>query len=451
MAIRSAAAGRAQPARSRSAALWPSSGPAISAAPHAARYVSRARSRSNGSRARAAVNNSGGASLPKPDANATWARTRSTRARWCPSIGAASAVASTASAAANAPACTLAWAARSARSLRRDGSSVNSTERCRKAADAAMPPRAWARAAEPFELDRDLLARARCAVGAMPGPPIRIRVRIRRLGQREVDSMTVLGRRRVVGGRPDERVGELDATADPEQPGVHGWLGGEHAETEAVGSPMQQHEIALRLRGRDEHEQTGVARQVAKSLGEALLDLADDRPATGKPEAAGELGRVPRARELEQRQGVAVALHHDLLEHGLVERTVDVVEQQRASIGVGQSFEDQLRKLAQDVVAAARAGRTDDRDPLGEETTSHEAEDLSRRPIEPLGIVDDADQRLLLGDIGEQRQRRQPDQEAIGRRRPAPESEHRLEGGTLTNGEPLEVHRAVRCTADEVR
>ena len=118
--------------------------------PHPTRPgTSRGRDRGRTARGpRAAVNSSGGASLPKPDANATWALTRSTRARWCPSIGAASAVASTASAAANAPACTLACAAPSARSLRRDGSSVNSTERCRKAAAAAMPPRAWARAAD---------------------------------------------------------------------------------------------------------------------------------------------------------------------------------------------------------------------------------------------------------------------------------------------------------------
>ena len=76
---------------------------------------------------------------------------------------------------------------------------------------------------------------------------------------------------------------------------------------------------------------------------------------------------------------------------------------------------------------------------LGQETTGHEAEDLSGCPIEPLGIVNDADQRLLLGDVGEQRQHRQTDQEAIRRRRPAPESEHRLEGRALTDREPLHV------------
>ena len=131
--------------------------------------------------------------------------------------------------------------------------------------------------------------------------------------------------------------------------------------------------------------------------------------------------------------------------------TVDVVQQQRTGIGVGQSFEDQLGKLAQHVVATARAGRTDDRDPLGQETTGHEPEDLSRRPVEPLGIVNDADQRLLLGDVGEQRQHRQSDQEAIRRRRPAPEPEDRFEGIALTHREPLDVLEQCCCTADGAR
>ena len=117
-------------------------------------------------------------------------------------------------------------------------------------------------------------------------------------------------------------------------------------------------EIALRLRCRDEHEQTGVGRQVAKSLGEALLDLADDSPATRQPEPAGELRRVPRARELEQRQRVAVALHHDLLEHGFVERAVEVVQQQRAGVGVREPVEDQLREARRRTSSpAACAGR----------------------------------------------------------------------------------------------
>ena len=243
-------------------------------------------------------------------------------------------------------------------------------------------------------------------------------------------------------------MGELDPTADPEQAGFDGGLAGDHAEPEAVGGSMQQHEIALRLGCRDKHEQPSVARELAQSLGEALLDLAGDSLAAREPEPAGELGRVPRAWELEQRERVAVTLRHDLLEHGFVERTLDVVQRAARALRSRQALEDQLGKLASTSSPMPERAAHDDRDPFGEETTGDEAEDLSRGAVEPLGVVDDADQRLLLGDVGEQRQRRQPDQKAIRRRRPAPQSEDRLERLALTDREPVQVFAATASTAD---
>ena len=58
--------------------------------------------------------------------------------------------------------------------------------------------------------------------------------------------------------------------------------------------------------------------------------------------------------------------------------------------------------------------------------------------VEPLRVVDDADQRLLLGDVGEQRQRGQADQEPVGRSAGA-EAEHRRERVALRGGKRLEV------------
>ena len=58
--------------------------------------------------------------------------------------------------------------------------------------------------------------------------------------------------------------------------------------------------------------------------------------------------------------------------------------------------------------------------------------------VEPLRVVDDTDQRLLLGDLGEQRQRGQPDQEPVGRRAGAA-AEYRRERVALRDGQPVEV------------
>ena len=58
--------------------------------------------------------------------------------------------------------------------------------------------------------------------------------------------------------------------------------------------------------------------------------------------------------------------------------------------------------------------------------------------IEPLSVVDDADERLLLGDLGEERERGESDQEPVGCR-PRAEAEDRRERVVLREGQPLEM------------
>jgi hypothetical protein len=54
---------------------------------------------------------------------------------------------------------------------------------------------------------------------------------------------------------------------------------------------------------------------------------------------------------------------------------------------------------------------------VGAEAPGHEPQDLRRGVIEPLSVVDETGQRLVLGDLGEQRQRGQPHQEPVRRSR----------------------------------
>jgi hypothetical protein len=56
----------------------------------------------------------------------------------------------------------------------------------------------------------------------------------------------------------------------------------------------------------------------------------------------------------------------------------------------------------------------DERDRLGPEAPGHEAEHLCRRPIEPVGIVDQTEQRQVGGGLGQQAERRHADQEPVG-------------------------------------
>jgi hypothetical protein len=67
-------------------------------------------------------------------------------------------------------------------------------------------------------------------------------------------------------------------------------------------------------------------------------------------------------------------------------------------MAVGESLDGQVREFGQEVVADAGPCRTDKRDALGEKAPRGESEDLRGHLIEPLRVVDDADERLLVGD-----------------------------------------------------
>src|SRR4029450_13590827 len=59
---------------------------------------------------------------------------------------------------------------------------------------------------------------------------------------------------------------------------------------------------------------------------------------------------------------------------------------------------------------------------------------LAGARVEPLGVLDHADQRLSLGDLGHQRQGGQPDREPVGDR-PGAQPENGGQGGALGGGE----------------
>ena len=132
-----------------------------------------------------------------------------------------------------------------------------------------------------------------------------------------------------------------------------------------------------------------------------------------------------------------MALLDDLFADRGVERAADAAQQQRARIAVAEPFDRQLREPGEGV-AGARARSAHECDPLGEEAAGDEREDLRGGVIEPLRVVDDAGERLLLGDLGKERQRRERHEEPVGRRPGAP-SEHGREGVALRSRQPLEL------------
>ena len=86
--------------------------------------------------------------------------------------------------------------------------------------------------------------------------------------------------------------------------------------------------------------------------------------------------------------------------------------QQLAGIGVGQPADDEFGQPGEGTGPAPAYGEHQ-RDRLRHQSSGDEAERLHRHLVEPLRVVDHAEQGLVVGGGGHQAQRGQPDQEAV--------------------------------------
>ena len=112
-------------------------------------------------------------------------------------------------------------------------------------------------------------------------------------------------------------------------------------------------------------------------------------------------------------------LGHDPLDHALVQGPCHRRCQQLAGIGVPKPVQLQLGEPGELVGPGriARGERQDDR--FGLQPAADESEHLRRDPVEPLRVVDQAEEGTILGGVGQQAERREADEEPIrGRAEP---------------------------------
>jgi hypothetical protein len=103
------------------------------------------------------------------------------------------------------------------------------------------------------------------------------------------------------------------------------------------------------------------------------------------------------------------------------------------------------------MIGAGLAQREHQPHPLRQQAPRHERERLDGHLVEPLRVVDDADERLLLAGVGQQAQNGQADQEAI-RRGTGAHAERRVQRVALRDRqmpETAEHRRAQRVQAGE--
>ena len=200
--------------------------------------------------------------------------------------------------------------------------------------------------------------------------------------------------------------------------------------TRATGSPD-------RIGRRELQQAPGVGRQRVEPPPEALLDRPRERHPAGEPEPARQLRRRQPPQQLQQRQRVAARLADDLVAHPRVQRPGQHRVQQRARVVLAPARRPRAPAIPPNRRSCARAANTS-ADRLRLQAARHEREHLRRGAIEPLLVVHQADQRPLLGHVGEQAQDGQADEEEI-RRRPGTDAERRPQRIALRNRQTLEA------------
>ena len=212
--------------------------------------------------------------------------------------------------------------------------------------------------------------------------------------------------------------------------GVRGRLG----DPELLRGAPQKRRVADRFCGRQEQQPPRVAGKPRQSPREALLDPGGQRQRRRQAEAARELGGRQPARELHERERIPAGLGDDPLKHGLVEPRGEDGLQQRPCIPAAERIDAELREAGQSAAHVTR--RECERDPLGQQAASHERERSGRCAVEPLRVVDQAQERLLLGSFGEEAESREPDKKRA-RRLSRAEAERNVERVTLRIGQTL--------------
>jgi hypothetical protein len=284
--------------------------------------------------------------------------------------------------------------------------------KCRLRRQATAGPCSSRRA---LQLGGDVFVEPDRRVRKMPGAAIGVDIGIGGLGQRPVNALSLLRRRPALYRRPHQRMSEPHLRAELDQAPGRGGRGRVGPDAELRGRAPHQHRIPHRLSRGDEKQKPRRGRQRRQPLLEALLDAPRQCWVVGQPEPARELGRRPATWQLEQRQRVAARLGHDPITHPLVKWAGDHSREQLTRITVIQPADGDFRQPLEVSLAARLAHGEHQPERLRTKTARDERQRLRRGRVEPLRVIDDADQRSVLRDIREQTQDREADEEPIRR------------------------------------
>jgi hypothetical protein len=239
--------------------------------------------------------------------------------------------------------------------------------------------------------------------GQVPGPLVGGVLAGQDVGQGPVGGLPGREGGRPVGGRADQGMAELEpAVAGPDQPGRLAPVEGAGADPEAGAGAQHDRRVAGGLGRRDQQQRARVGGQAPDPLAEGPFQPGGEREHVVQGRPPGQLVGLQRPWQLQQGQRVAA---------GPLDQPVDL---RRGQLGAGPDeqgrrglrVEPAQAQLGQaggrELARVAVAGGEQQHHPLGLKTAGGEPQHLGRRAVQPLGLVDQAEHRPVLGRLGQQ-------------------------------------------------
>lgn len=189
--------------------------------------------------------------------------------------------------------------------------------------------------------------------------------------------------------------------------------GGRCADPERQGCPPEEGNTSSRIGGGGEEQSLRLLRQRLETSEKVLLKLAGEVAGVRDREAACKLDAAHRLRQLQQSEGVSAGFSDDPIPDADVNATRDSGGEKCPGIFVAEAVEDQFRQPRQLSISAWLADRKQHQHGLGEDSPRHKAEHLSGYRVKPLCVINDAQQRTLQRDFGQQIEGGQGYEEAI--------------------------------------
>jgi hypothetical protein len=240
----------------------------------------------------------------------------------------------------------------------------------------------------------------------VPDPPVGVAATVKGLGQRAMGLAALARRRRLVDGRPDQRVAEVERCGpgpDPDQPGLLGRVEG--ASTHAEERRRRGHgRLTAGVLGRGDQQQgLRVAREAVHPLQERPLQLVGQRQLERQRLGPRQLRRRQGRRQLDQGQRVAAGLGGQPLAHTRVHRRRRPRRQQRRHGLLVQAPDLQLGQPGGvEPARVTAAGGEQHRHPFSLQPPGDEHQGVGRRLVEPVRVVDHTQHGPPLGHLGEQ-------------------------------------------------